>query len=204
VSKRDSQATPGTANRSVFFEPEDKKAMRVIFVRHGQSTGNAGIPAHDLSLLELTELGWRQSREVARRLDREASLIVTSPYLRTQQTAAPTIERFPDVGVEIWPIQEFTYLEPSRWNGTLSAARMPVIEHYWAEADPAYATAKAPRAFRLCCIGPRPLSIVSRSCRRTRWSTSSATVSSSRPCGRSGRRGLPQTDRRARRTDRVF
>jgi broad specificity phosphatase PhoE len=38
--------------------------MRAIFIRHGQSTGNAGIPAHDLSLLDLTELGWRQSREV--------------------------------------------------------------------------------------------------------------------------------------------
>jgi broad specificity phosphatase PhoE len=39
--------------------------MRSIFIRHGQSTGNAGIPCHDLALLELTELGWRQSREVA-------------------------------------------------------------------------------------------------------------------------------------------
>jgi len=39
--------------------------MRAIFIRHGQSTGNAGIPCHDLALLELTELGWQQSREVA-------------------------------------------------------------------------------------------------------------------------------------------
>ena len=36
-------------------------------------------------------------------------------YLRTQQTAQPTIERFPEVPVAVWPIQEFTYLEPSRW-----------------------------------------------------------------------------------------
>ena len=42
------------------------------------------------------------------------SLIVTSLFLRTQQTAAPTIERFPDVPVEVWPIEEFTYLQPSR------------------------------------------------------------------------------------------
>lgn len=52
-------------------------------------------------------------------------LIVTSPYLRTQQTAAATIERFPNVPVEVWPIQEFTYLQPSRWNGTLSSERIP-------------------------------------------------------------------------------
>ena len=37
-----------------------------------------------------------------------------------QQTAAPTIARFPGVPVEVWPIEEFTYLQPARWNGTLS------------------------------------------------------------------------------------
>ena len=31
--------------------------MRAVFIRHGQSTGNAGIPCHDLSAIELTELG---------------------------------------------------------------------------------------------------------------------------------------------------
>jgi broad specificity phosphatase PhoE len=84
--------------------------MRATFIRHGQSTGNAGIPCHDLALLELTELGWRQSREVAASWTETPDLIVTSPYLRTQQTAAATIERFPNVPVEVWPIQEFTYL----------------------------------------------------------------------------------------------
>jgi broad specificity phosphatase PhoE len=78
--------------------------MRVIFIRHGQSTGNAGIPCSDLALLELTKLGWRQSREVAESWTKTPDLIVTSPYLRTQQTAAATIERFPDVPVEVWPI----------------------------------------------------------------------------------------------------
>ena len=65
--------------------------MRAIFIRHGQSTGNAGIPCNDLALLELTELGWQQAREVAASWTEIPSLIVTSPYLRTQQTAAATI-----------------------------------------------------------------------------------------------------------------
>ncbi len=82
-------------------------------------------------MLELTDLGWRQSREVAASWTDAADLIVTSPYLRTQQTAAATIERFPNVPVEVWPIQEFTYLQPSRWNGTLSSERMPYLERYW-------------------------------------------------------------------------
>lgn len=32
--------------------------MRAIFIRHGQSTGNAGMPCHDLATIELTEKGW--------------------------------------------------------------------------------------------------------------------------------------------------
>jgi len=63
--------------------------VRAIFIRHGQSTGNAGIPCHDLSGIELTELGRRQSREVTASWAEAPDLIVTSPYLRTQQTAPP-------------------------------------------------------------------------------------------------------------------
>ena len=121
--------------------------MRAILIRHGQSTGNAGIPCHDLTLLELTELGWRQSREVAASWTEAPDLIVTSPYLRTQQTAAATIERFPEVPVEVWPVQEFTYLQPSRWNGTLSSERMPYIERYWAEADPEFCDGDGAESF---------------------------------------------------------
>lgn len=110
--------------------------MRVTFIRHGQSTGNAGLPCDDLALIELTEKGWRQARQVSDAWTEPPSLVVTSPYLRTQQTAQPTIDRFPTVPVEVWPIQEFTYLRPSRWNGTLSAERQPHIEEYWQAHDP--------------------------------------------------------------------
>ena len=110
--------------------------MRAVFVRHGQSTGNAGTPCHDLASIELTELGWKQAREVARAWTETPTLIVTSPYLRTRQTAEATIQRYPDVPVEVWPMEEFTYLQPSRWNGTRSAERMPHLERYWADADP--------------------------------------------------------------------
>ena len=121
--------------------------MKATFVRHGQSTGNAGIPCNDLALLSLTELGWQQARKVAADWIETPDLIVTSPYLRTQQTAAPTVERFPDVPVEVWPIQEFTYLEPSRWNGTLSIERMPHIERYWEKSDPTYCDGDGAESF---------------------------------------------------------
>ena len=121
--------------------------MRAIFIRHGQSTGNAGTLCHDLALLELTEQGWQQAREVAASWSETPTLIVTSPYLRTQQTAAPTVARFPNVPVEEWPIQEFTYLEPSRWNGTLSVDRKAAIEEYWSHADPSYCDGPGAESF---------------------------------------------------------
>ncbi len=121
--------------------------MRAVFIRHGQSTGNAGVPCHDLASIELTELGWRQAREVARAWTETPSLIVTSPYLRARQTAEATIQRFPVVPVEVWPIEEFTYLQPSQWNGTRSSERMPHLERYWTDADPAYCDGEGAESF---------------------------------------------------------
>ncbi len=121
--------------------------MRATFIRHGQSTGNVDIPCDDLSLLELTEKGWQQAKEISNAWAGSPSLIVTSPYLRTQQTAQPTIERFPSVLVEAWPIQEFAYLKPSRWNGTLGAERKPHIEAYWRTADPEFCDGEGAESF---------------------------------------------------------
>src|SRR3546814_3173575 len=79
--------------------------MRAIFIRHGENTGNAGVPCHDLATIALTERGHEQARAVAASWTQAPALIVTSPYTRTRQTAAPTIARFPGVPVEVWPIR---------------------------------------------------------------------------------------------------
>jgi broad specificity phosphatase PhoE len=170
--------------------------MRAVFIRHGQSTGNAGVPCHDLASIELTELGWRQAREVARAWTEAPTLIVTSPYLRTRQTAEATIQRFPNVPVEVWSIEEFTYLQPSRWNGTRSSERMPHLERYWTDADPTYCDGDGAESFgtllrraeaalaRLAAL-PSPAS-----------PTCSAMGSSSRRCAPSSRiqSGRPRQD----------
>ena len=122
-------------------------APRVVFVRHGQSTGNAGVPSPDLALIELTDLGWQQARTVAAGWAEVPTLLVTSPYLRTQQTAAPTIARFLDVPVAVWPVEEFTYLQPAHWNGTRAAERAPHLVRYWQQADPAYCDGPGAESF---------------------------------------------------------
>lgn len=112
--------------------------MKVIFIRHGESTSNAGIVTHDFSKVVLTQKGHDQSIKLAQEWTEAPCLIAVSPFLRAQETAKPTIERFPEVPVEILPMQEFTYLEPSRWNGTHRSERMPHIEMYWQRSDPNY------------------------------------------------------------------
>lgn len=62
---------------------------------------------------------------MAARWTETPDLFVTSPYLRTQQTTAATIERFQNVPVEAWPIQEFTYSTAHPLEQTLSAKPMP-------------------------------------------------------------------------------
>jgi 2,3-bisphosphoglycerate-dependent phosphoglycerate mutase len=114
------------------------KTTRIILVRHGQSVANAGGAAPDHITNPLTELGRAQAKAFADSFDCTPTLFLHSPFLRTRQTAEPLLQRFPDVPVEEWPIHEFTYLEPSRHNGTKEAQQMPHILKYWERPDPSY------------------------------------------------------------------
>jgi broad specificity phosphatase PhoE len=126
--------------------------MKVIFVRHGQSTGNAGIATFDLATLELTDTGREQAARVAGDWQATPTLIAMSPYLRTHQTAQPTRERFPSVQTRILPMEEFTYLEPSRWNGSSREERWPHVEAYWAAADPVYQDGPGAESFNTLLV----------------------------------------------------
>ena len=121
--------------------------MKAFFVRHGESTANVGTPSAEIGTPGLTSNGWEQARAVANYWADEPGLIVTSSYARSQETAKPTRERFPSALVEIWPIHEFSYLEPSRWNGTRREDRLPSIEKYWQNADPSYCDGSGAESF---------------------------------------------------------
>src|SRR4051812_21278941 len=89
--------------------------MSIVFlVRHGESQSNAGAPTTDPKNVTLTPQGREQARQIANflRLYPSIELIVTSPYLRTKQTAdlTTTMPLFRSVAQEEWDVQEFTYL----------------------------------------------------------------------------------------------
>ena len=99
---------------------------RIWLIRHGESIANAGEATQDHRNIPLSELGLKQAQALALQIPKKPDLIVTSPYLRAQQTAMCTIGRFPDTVTGIWDcVHEFVYLAPATCVGTTSQQRRP-------------------------------------------------------------------------------
>lgn len=112
--------------------------LLVWFIRHAESESNAGLATSDTALTPLTPKGIAQAQRFAQLFPRPPSLIVTSAYCRSQQTAQPLIERFPTVPQEVWPVHEFAYLARFRGQVTIPQQRRPTAEAYWQRCDPFY------------------------------------------------------------------
>jgi broad specificity phosphatase PhoE len=121
--------------------------ISVFLIRHGESMANAGHATSDPATIPLTPCGWTQAQQVATVFNHPPSLIITSSYLRTQQTAEPTCERFPLVPQVVWPVQEFTYLSPAHCVNMTAAQRRPLVEAYWERCDLAVTDGPGAEAF---------------------------------------------------------
>lgn len=108
----------------------------VWFIRHGESESNANLKTSHPARSELTPQGYIESESVAEAISQTPDLIVVSPYTRAQQTAVPTLNKFPQSPVETWAVEEFTYLHPSHYKDTTGADRWPAAKAYWEANDP--------------------------------------------------------------------
>jgi len=86
--------------------------------------------------IPLTALGLQQAEELAAAWDFTPYRIIVSPYTRTEQTAAPTIARFPEVPVERWGIHEFTYWDRAYWGDSTPEDRVEEVARFWRVCDP--------------------------------------------------------------------
>lgn len=111
------------------------KTLSVVFYRHGESAANAGQATTDPASIPLTDVGSRQAEAIARAFIQTPDLVVSSPFLRARQTAEPT-SVITGVPIQIWPIEEFTYLAPQRCQGTTAAPRRSWVEAYWDASNP--------------------------------------------------------------------
>jgi probable phosphoglycerate mutase len=119
----------------------------VWLIRHAESTGNAGLATPEPDSIPLTKKGIEQALRLVDSFTQAPSLIVTSPYIRTHQSAEPTVRRFPTVRREQWQVQEFTYLAPVRYRDTTAADRSPFVEEYWSRCDPYYIDGEGAESF---------------------------------------------------------
>ncbi|HEY8460519.1 MAG TPA: histidine phosphatase family protein [Blastocatellia bacterium] len=125
----------------------ERHTKNVWLIRHAESAGNAGLATSRPDTIPLTERGAEQALRLADSFMRAPALIVTSPFIRTQQSARPTIERFPSSRREQWQVQEFSYLSPERYRDTTIADRKPFVEKYWSRCDPHYADGDGAESF---------------------------------------------------------
>lgn len=109
--------------------------MKVYLVRHAQSEANAGAASKIVSQIAITNIGVKQSKYVPDQFQ-SCDLIIYSKYKRTLLTALPFIKKFSSARIELWDIEEFTYLDQERCGLSTAAQRKPMVEEYWNRQDP--------------------------------------------------------------------
>jgi broad specificity phosphatase PhoE len=109
---------------------------QIFIVRHAQSAANAGGRTTDPAIIPITNTGADRARSVADLVSERPRVIAVSRYLRTVQTAVPLLRRYPDVPVEQWRVEEFTYLDRTVCAGTTNAERKGLRDDYWKRRDP--------------------------------------------------------------------
>jgi broad specificity phosphatase PhoE len=115
---------------------------KIWFIRHGQSLANAdaNFKSDDFSAgsVSLSEKGMKQAEELLKHFSDAPDLLITSPYVRTKETAKPLLNKYPNIPQEEWSIHEFTYFSGKRCFNTTFLEREPWKDNYWQESNPEY------------------------------------------------------------------
>jgi len=130
----------------------------VHFIRHAESQANAGEATQNGESIQLTRKGKLQAVALANSISEKPDLITCSKYIRTQQTAAPLIRKFPSVPVKILPLHEFTYLSPTVCAGATPNQRKNRVADYPEQAGPDFIHGDGAESFNQfiqrvdCCL----------------------------------------------------
>ncbi len=116
-------------------------------IRHGESVSNAGGVVAAYDEMDLTARGRAEAEQIAAAIAEPPRRVVLSPYRRARQTAEPLLRRYPSVPIVEAAVQEFTYLAPTRCQGTTLATRMPLVEEYWSRMDPSHRDDESAESF---------------------------------------------------------
>lgn len=136
--------------------------MHLWLIRHAQSEANVGRVTTDFTGVRLTPRGERQAEVLATIVTERPDRVVCSPFLRTQQTAAPTLAKFPGLSAVTLPVHEFTYLCADRCRDTSAAERHPMVQEYWQRLDPYLEHGPSAESFAAFCARVRDFLDVAR------------------------------------------
>jgi broad specificity phosphatase PhoE len=124
-----------------------KNTTSVWFIRHGESTSNAGAVSSDRSAPVLTEKGLVQAKNVSLKILLRPELIVVTPYIRTHQTAQPLRERYPDAPCETWDLHEFSPLSDNNYINRTQVQQHSTMQAFWERNDPEYVDGAGAESF---------------------------------------------------------
>ncbi|NOT65661.1 MAG: histidine phosphatase family protein [Methylotenera sp.] len=107
----------------------------IYFIRHGESTANAGGITMEHSTIPLSDKGLQQAQAIANTLKVEPTLVLASEFIRTHQTAQPFCTKH-QMALQVQPwLNEFSAISHELITGMTGTQRRPIADAYWAEAD---------------------------------------------------------------------
>jgi alpha-ribazole phosphatase len=107
----------------------------ITFVRHAESSANAGGITMPHNAIPLSALGERQAQAMVQNLDIVPSRVLVSSMLRTQQTASHYCARFPMKPEIISALDEFSLIDPALIAGMDGGQRREFVKPYWETLD---------------------------------------------------------------------
>ena len=91
---------------------------RIFLVRHAESFSNIGEISAHTHAVRITDNGKQQAEDLVELIEKPDRIIV-SKYLRTIETAEPTIKKYTDAEIHLWiDIHEFDYIDKKKYANT--------------------------------------------------------------------------------------
>ena len=108
--------------------------MAIFLVRHAESEANINGKTLSHASIALSEHGHRQAQDLCSKLP-VIDHVIVSKYLRTQQTAAPILEKY-GLSLEVDEhLHEFSYLSERKCANTNLNDRKAWVNAYWERMD---------------------------------------------------------------------
>lgn len=108
--------------------------MAIFLVRHAESEANINGKTLSHASIALSEHGHRQAQDLCSKLP-VIDHVIVSKYLRTQQTAAPILEKY-GLSLEVDEhLHEFSYLSERKCANTNLNDRKAWVNAYWEKMD---------------------------------------------------------------------